>query len=402
MPQYKYKARESGGGALEGILEAENEKAVVSNLRSKGLIVVSVELKKKKSALFGEPKKKIKLGDVVIFSRQLATMVNAGLPLVQSLHILAEQSENPSFKKILKEIEQNVETGANFSDAMAKFPAVFSELFINLVRAGEASGMLDEILHRLATYLESIDNLVRKVRSAMVYPIAVSVMAMLVVTVLMVKVVPTFKSIFSDFQADLPLPTMILIGISELMQKYFLVGIGVIAISFFLLRKYLATEKGKFKFDNLKLKMYVFGPIFRKVAVSKFTRTLSTLVKSGVPILTSLEIVGKTAGNVVIEKAVIDVRDSIREGESIAQPLSKCGVFPHMVVQMIRVGEETGSLESMLSKISDFYDDQVDAAVAGLTSIIEPILIAFLGIVIGAIVIAMFMPIFKMTTIISA
>jgi len=217
----------------------------------------------------------------------------------------------------------------------------------------------------------------------------------------MVKVVPVFKTIFSDFQADLPLPTMILIGISELMQKYFLVGIGIIAILFFILRKYLATEKGKFKFDSFKLNMYVFGPIFRKVAVSKFTRTLSTLVKSGVPILTSLEIVGKTAGNVVIEKAVIDVRDSIREGESIAQPLSKCGVFPHMVVQMIRVGEETGSLESMLSKISDFYDDQVDAAVAGLTSIIEPILIAFLGVVIGAIVVAMFMPIFKMTTIIA-
>ena len=402
MPQYKYKAKDSGGSALEGTLEAENEKAVITNLRSKGLIVIGVEVQKKKGSLFGEKKKKVKLGDVVIFARQLSTMVSAGLPLVQSLHILAEQTEHPTFKKVLKEIEQNVETGANFSDAMAKFPIVFSELFINLVRAGEASGMLDEILNRIASYLESMNNLIRKVRSAMVYPIAVSIMAVLVVVVLMVKVVPVFKEIFADFEAELPLPTTILIGISEIMQKYFLAAIGIIVIIGFLFRKYLRTEKGKFKFDNFQLNMPVFGPIFRKVAVSKFTRTLSTLVKSGVPILTSLEIVGKTAGNVVIEKAVVTVRDSIREGESIAQPLSKCGVFPHMVVQMIRVGEETGSLEDMLGKISDFYDEQVDAAVSGLTSIIEPILIAFLGVVIGAIVIAMFMPIFKMTTIVTA
>lgn len=401
MPQYKYKARDSGGRLLEGVLEVENEKAIIANLRSKGLVVISIEVQKKKGSLFGERKKSIKLGDVVVFARQLSTMVNAGLPLVQSLHILTEQSDNPSFKKILREIEQNVETGSNLSDAMAKFPAIFSELFINLVRAGEASGMLDEILNRLAAYLESINNLIRKVRSALVYPIAVSIMAVLVVIVLMVKVVPTFKSIFADFKADLPLPTTILIAISELMQKYFLVGIGLLIILGFVVRRYLRTEKGRLRFDSIKLNMYVFGPILRKVAISKFTRTLSTLVKSGVPILTSLDIVGKTSGNVVIEKAVIDVRNSIREGESIAQPLSKCGVFPHMVVQMIRVGEETGSLEDMLGKISDFYDEQVDAAVAGLTSIIEPILIAFLGLVIGAIVIAMFMPIFKMATVIS-
>lgn len=402
MPEYKYKARDSRGGTVEGILEAENEKAIITNLRSKGLVIISLELQKKKKSLLGPGKKKIKLGDTVIFARQLATMVNAGLPLVQSLHILTEQMDNPSFKEMLREIEQRVETGSNLSDSLAKFPAVFSELFVNLVRAGEASGMLDEILNRLATYLESINNLIRKVRSAMVYPLAVSVMAVLIVIVLMVKVIPTFKGIFADFQAQLPLPTMILIAISDLMQKYFLVGFGIMVAGFFLLRRYLRTEKGKLQFDTLKLRMYVFGPLFCKVAVSKFTRTLSTLVKSGVPILTSLEIVGKTSGNVVIEKAITEVKNSIREGESIAQPLAKCGVFPPMVVQMIRVGEETGSLEDMLSKISDFYDEQVNAAVAGLTSIIEPILIAFLGIVIGSIVIAMFMPIFKMTTIIGA
>ena len=402
MPEYKYKARDSRGGTVEGILEAENEKAIITNLRSKGLVIINLELQKKKKSLLGPGKKKIKLGDTVIFARQLATMVNAGLPLVQSLHILTEQMDNPSFKVILRDIEQRVETGSNLSDALAKFPAVFSELFVNLVRAGEASGMLDEILNRLATYLESMNNLIRKVRSAMVYPLAVSVMAVLIVIVLMVKVIPTFKGIFADFQAQLPLPTMILIAISDAMQKYFLVGFGIMVAGFFLLRRYLRTEKGKLQFDTLKLKMYVFGPLFCKVAVSKFTRTLSTLVKSGVPILTSLEIVGKTSGNVVIEKAITEVKNSIREGESIAQPLAKCGVFPPMVVQMIRVGEETGSLEDMLSKISDFYDEQVNAAVAGLTSIIEPILIAFLGIVIGSIVIAMFMPIFKMTTIIGA
>lgn len=400
MPHYKYRARGGTGGIIEGILEAENEKAIISNLRSKGLIIISLEPVKKKKSLFGEKKKKIKLNDVVVFARQLATMVNAGLPLVQSLNILAEQTENPSLRKILREIEQNVETGSNLSDAMAKFPGVFSELFINLVRAGEASGMLDDILDRVASYLESMDNLIRKVRSAMVYPIAVSVMAVVIVIVLMVKVVPTFKSIFADFQAQLPLPTLILIGVSEAMQKYFLLGIGIIMVLFFAFRRYIRTEKGRLRFDTLKLNIYVFGPILRKVAISKFTRTFSTLVKSGVPILTALDIVGKTSGNVVIENAVKEVRESIREGESIAEPLSKCGVFPHMVVQMIRVGEETGSLEGMLGKISDFYDAQVNAAVAGLTSIIEPILIAFLGIVIGAIVIAMFMPIFKMTTII--
>lgn len=401
MPQYKYRGREAGGKTAEGILEAENEKAVINNLRSKGLIVTSIEAQKKKTSFLAAKTKKVKLGDVVVFSRQLATMVNAGLPLVQSLHILAEQTENAGLKKVLQNIEQNVETGSSFSDAMAKFPAVFSELFVNLVRAGEASGMLDEILNRVATYLEAMNSLIRKVRSALVYPVAVSVMAVAIVIVLLVKVVPTFKSIFADFQADLPLPTVILIGLSEGLQKYFFAVAGLAVITYFLFRRYVRTEKGRFKFDNFKLNMYVFGPILRKVAISKFTRTFSTLVKSGVPILTSLEIVGKTSGNVVIEKAVINVRDSIREGESIAQPLGKCGVFPHMVVQMIRVGEETGSLEDMLGKISDFYDDQVDAAVAGLTSIIEPILIAFLGVVIGAIVIAMFMPIFKMTTIIT-
>lgn len=402
MPEFKYKARDSRGGGVEGLLEAENEKAIITNLRSKGLVIIKLELQKKKKSIFGPGKKKIKLADTVVFARQLSTMVNAGLPLVQSLHILTEQMDNPSFKVILRDIEQKVETGSNLSDAMGKYSTIFSDLFVNLVRAGEASGMLDEILNRLAAYLESINNLTRKIRSAMVYPIAVSIMAMLVIVVLMVKVIPTFKGIFADFQAKLPLPTMILIAISEAMQKYFLVGIGLAVAAFFLLRRYLKTEKGRFQFDNLKLHMYVFGPLFCKVAVSKFTRTLSTLVKSGVPILTSLEIVAKTSGNVIIEKAINEVKNSIREGESIAQPLAKCGVFPHMVVQMIRVGEETGSLEDMLSKISDFYDEQVNAAVAGLTSIIEPILIAFLGLVIGSIVIAMFMPIFKMTTIIGA
>lgn len=396
MPLYRYKAKDSDGRTLSGTLEAESEKSLVNLLREKGLVIVGLTEEKRRTKLGKGRKGKVKADDLVIFSRQLATMVNAGLPLMQSLNVLNEQMESKAFKAIGKEIEQEVEGGANFSDALAKHPQVFSRLFVNLVRAGEASGMLDEILDRVASYLEASTALRRKVKSALIYPAIITVVAILVVFFMVVVVVPSFEAIFSDFGGQLPLPTQILINISKLARKYIvfiLAGMGV-AIYFF--RRYLRTDAGRLRWDRLTLNLPVFGSLLRKVAISKFSRTLSTLLKSGVPILGSLEIVGKTADNKVVEQALNSVRSSIREGESIAGPLGESGVFPPMVVRMISVGEQTGALEEMLGKISDFYDEQVSAAVSGLTSMIEPLIIVFLGLVIGGIVLAIFLPIFKM------
>ncbi|MFH1380702.1 MAG: type II secretion system F family protein, partial [Candidatus Omnitrophota bacterium] len=346
-------------------------------------------------------KKKIKIDDMVIFARQLSTMVNAGIPLVNALDILGEQMENPSFKTLVLSVRDDVETGSSLSEGLAKHKKVFSNLFVNMVKAGESSGMLDEILDRLATYLEKTSSLQKKVKSALVYPAAVTAMALAITAFLMIKVIPVFKEIYSGFGAKLPTPTEVLINISDFMVHYFYLAIGMIVAAVFLILKYAKTEKGKIRIDSFKLNIPIFGTIMRKVAVGKFTRTLSTLVKSGVPILSALEIVSKTSGNRVVEIAVDNVRASVKEGEPIAEPLAKSGVFPPMVVRMISVGEQTGELEKMLTKIADFYDEQVDVAVSGLTSLIEPLIIAFLGIVIGGIVVCMFLPILKITTIIN-
>ena len=282
---------------------------------------------------------------------------------------------------------------------MAKHKKIFSSLFISMVKAGEASGMLDEILDRLASYMEKTSSLQKKIKSALIYPAVVSSMAIGITLLLLLKVIPVFKNIFSGFGAELPKPTLFLIAISDGLQKYFLyIVISMIVTAFFLMR-YIKTAKGALQYDSLLLKLPVFGILFKKVAISKFTRTLSTLIKSGVPILSSLEIVGKTAGNKAVEAAVETVRNNVREGESVAEPLAKSKIFPPMVVRMVSVGEQSGELEKMLSKIADFYDDQVDASVSGLTSLIEPLIIAFLGLVIGSIVICMFLPIFKITSI---
>lgn len=401
MAVFKYVAKDQSARTVGGKISAENQNAVIEELRKRKLVVISVkEVKEaaKAVSLFGG--KKIKADDLVIFSRQLATMVDAGIPLMQSLDALQEQIENASFKKIISGIRDDIEVGNSLSQSFGKHPQVFDALYINMVKAGESSGMLNIILERISSYLEKSISLQRKIKSAMIYPIIVISMAILITTFLLVKVVPTFSNIFDMLGENLPLPTKILILVSNLVRKALIYVVGVFFLLGFALSRYIRTEQGRLSIDKLKLRLPVVGQLFRKVAVSRFSRTLATLIQSGVPILASLEIVGKTSGNKVMEIAVNNVRSNVREGESIAQPLIKSGVFPPMVTRMISVGEQTGELEKMLTKIADFYDEQVDTAIAGLTSMIEPLIIAFLGIVVGGIVVALFLPILKITTII--
>lgn len=403
MANFKYTAKDNSGNTVSGLFEAPDRSQAVDMLRKKGLIIVSVNeaLPKFSISLILFKGKKVKIDDLVVFSRQLATMVDAGIPLVGALDILGEQIENKAFGSIILKIRNDIETGSSLSDALSRHKKVFSTLFVSMVRAGESSGMLDVILDRLAAYLEKTSALQKRVSSALIYPAVVSSMAIGITLLLLLKVIPIFKDIFAGFGSALPTPTLVLIAISDNLRKYFLLIVIIIAAIASFFARYIKTEKGRFFFDSLLLKLPVFGVLFQKVAISKFTRTLSTLIKSGVPILNSLEIVGKTAGNKAIELAVETVRTNVREGESIADPLARSKLFPPMVVRMISVGEQSGQLEKMLSKIADFYDEQVDAAVSGLTSLIEPLIIAFLGVVIGTVVICMFLPIFKVATIMS-
>ena len=401
MNTYKYSAKDKNGYTVAGISEGVSETEVADMLHKKELVIVSIEQAKEATKKTEVKNKKVKLDDLVIFSRQLATMIDAGIPLVHSLGILAEQTENHNLKAVVVTVRQDIEAGMSFCDALAKHPAVFSDLFINMAKAGEASGMLDEVLDRLAAYLEKSSALIRKIRSSLVYPAVVVSMAMIITAVLLLKVVPTFKGIFDTLGGQLPLPTRILIGVSDVFRHYFVWLVGVLIILGFLFNKYISTPKGRFNFDRVKLKAPVLGALFRKLAVAKFSRTFSTLVKSGVSILNALEIVSKTSGNKVIEESVMNCSKAVRDGEPISRPLSKGGIFPPMVCRMISVGEQTGQLEKMLSKIADFYDEQVDAATSALTSMIEPLVIALLGVVIGGIVISLFLPIFKITELIS-
>ena len=402
MPNFKYTAKDDSGKTVSGIFEAADYAVAIDMLRKRGLVIVSVKeaaARLKISGISFGNRKKVKTDDLVVFSRQLATMVDAGIPLVGALDILGDQIENKSFGDIIMKLRNDVETGSSLSDAISKHKKVFSALFVNMVKAGESSGMLDEILDRLAQYLEKTSNLQKKIKSALIYPAVVSAMALGITLLLLLKVIPVFKNIFSGFGAELPKPTMILISISDALQKYFPAIFLIAIVVVLMVTRYVKTDKGRLKYDSLLLKMPIFGVLFTKVAISKFTRTFSTLIKSGVPILNSLEIVGKTSGNRAVEVAVEMVRNNVREGESIAEPLARSKIFPSMVVRMVSVGEQSGELEKMLSKIADFYDEQVDAAVSGLTSLIEPLIIAFLGIVIGTIVICMFLPIFKLTSV---
>jgi len=399
MATYQYTAKDYNGRTVIGVVEAPGEQDAANILHNKSMIVVAIkEIKDRQMRAGGA---KVKLEDLVVFSRQLATMIDAGIPLVQALGILAEQVENKVLKNVVLTVRQDIEAGMSFCDALSKHPAVFSELFINMSRAGEASGMLDEVLDRLASYLEKTASLQRKINSSLVYPAVVISMAFLITAVLLLKVVPTFKGIFDMLGGQLPLPTQILILVSDLFRKYFFYGAVALGLIVFLFQKYVSTVKGRYQFDKFQLQVPVLGELFRKVAVAKFSRTFSTLIKSGVAVLNALDIVGKTSGNKVIEEAVGNCRTAVRDGESIAQPLIRSKVFPPIVCRMIGVGEQTGQLEKMLSKVADFYDDQVDAAVSGLTSLIEPLVIAFLGIIIGGIVVALFLPIFKITELIA-
>lgn len=400
MSHYRYTAKDKSGQALSGVLEGKSEAEIAETLHKKDLIIVSIQETKKRPAK-AKSSAKIKLDELVVFSRQLATMIDAGIPLVQALGILSEQIENKGLKDVVVAIRQDIEAGMSFCDALAKHPGAFSEFFINMTRAGEASGMLDQVLDRLATYLEKTAALTRKVKSSLVYPAVVISMAIIITAVLLLKVVPTFKGIFDMLGGQLPLPTRVLIGVSDILRHYFVFAVIFFIGLSFLFKKYISTEKGRYQFDAQKLKFPVLGPLFRKVAIAKFSRTFSTLVKSGVAVLNALEIVAKTSGNKIVEEAVLNCRTAVRNGESIARPLAKSGVFPPIVCRMIGVGEQTGQLEKMLSKIADFYDEQVDAAVAGLTSMIEPLVIAFLGVIIGGIVISLFLPVFKITELIA-
>lgn len=403
MAIYRYTAKDKSGKPTSGTLDVLDEKTAIQTLRQRELVILSIraeQVKQKKflKDLFGS---KIKLSELVLFSRQMATLIDSGIPLVHGLDILTDQVENAAFKKIVLTVKNDVASGVSLNEALAKHPRAFSPLFVNMVKAGESSGSLDEIMERLATYLEKTDSLLRKVRSALVYPSVVSIMAVAITLVLILKVVPVFKSMFADFGGKLPIPTLILITVSDFLIHYFFLWFTAAVVGVVFLTRFLKTAKGAEMFDGFKLRMPIFGVIFRKVAVSKFSRTLATLLKSGVPILTSLDIVGKTSGNRIIERAVGKVRESIHEGENISGPLSRSKVFPPLVVRMIAVGEQTGEMEKMLTKIADFYDDQVDATVSGITSLIEPLVIAFLGIVIGTIVICMFLPIFKLSSLVS-
>jgi type IV pilus assembly protein PilC len=340
----------------------------------------------------------VKQRAIAVFTRQLATMIDAGLPLVQSLEILSSQQESKLFKNILKEIREDVEEGSTFAGALKKHPATFNELYTNLVVAGEEGGILDNILIRLANYIEKAEALKKKVKSALVYPATIVGVAVIVVMILMIFVIPVFEQMFKSAGQNLPLPTQIVLTTSRLIKNNVIFVIAGMGVLFFILRKYYQTASGRALVDRLLLKLPVFGPLLQKIAVARFSRTLGTLVSSGVPILDGLSIVSRTAGNKTIETAILNARASIREGETIAEPLGRSAIFPPMVIQMISVGESTGALDSMLSKIADFYEEEVDVAVGNLTSLLEPFLMMFLGVVIGGIVISMYLPIFKMAS----
>ena len=397
MPVYAWTGRTRQGSAKKGVLEAVSEAAASAQLRSQGIVPKRVKEKAKDlEDLLPFLQPRIKTQDLVVFTRQFAVMIDAGLPLVQCLQLLGDQMENKSFKNVCKDVQSQVEQGSTFAEALARHPKVFSALFVNLVAAGEVGGILDTILNRLAAYLEKAEKLARQVKGAMTYPVAVLVIAVGVISVLLVKVIPVFEKMFADFGGALPGPTQLVVDLSAWMQAYLgycLAGVGAAVFGF--LQARLRSDRFRYQTDRLFLAAPVIGPLLKKVAVARFTRTLGTMIASGVPILEALDIVARSAGNMVIEEEIQTARAAIAEGRTIAEPLQESKVFPGMVVQMIAVGEETGSMETMLSKIADFYDDEVDTAVASLTALLEPVMIVFLGGAVAGILVAMYLPIFK-------
>jgi type IV pilus assembly protein PilC len=394
MPTFEWKGTRAGQ-MQSGVLNADSKEAANEILRRQRIEAPSIKEKGKEIALpkFGGG---VPAQLIAIFTRQFSVMIDAGLPLVQCLEILASQQENKTFKRALIQIRQDVESGSNLADSMRKHPKIFNDLFTNMVAAGEAGGILDTILQRLSQYIEKSVKLNSQVKSAMIYPVAVISIACIVVAVILWKVIPVFAALFKGLGAELPMPTQIVIWLSNFIGDYWwLIGI-VGAGTVYSLRRYHDTYKGKRVLDGIILKMPILGLLMRKIAVARFCRTLATLTSSGVPILDGLQITARTAGNSIIEDAIMATRKSVEEGKTISEPLADTDVFPSMVVQMIAVGEQTGALDTMLSKIADFYEDEVDTAVAGLMKLLEPVLIAFLGVAIGGIVIAMYMPMFTL------
>ncbi|MDR2861691.1 MAG: type II secretion system F family protein [Syntrophobacterales bacterium] len=401
MPVFLWEGLNRKNEHKKGELDGVDDAAVRSQLRRMGYHDVKVKTKPKDLLDLPFLRPGIKEENVVVFARIFSTMISAGLPLIQCLNLLAEQEKNKSFAKVIYTIKEDIEGGSTLFDALKKHPAVFDDLFVSLVAAGESGGILDVVLQRLSVYKEKALKLKRKVKAAMTYPLTVVVIAVIVVAVLLVKVIPTFKTMFEGAGGQLPLPTQVVISISEFTQANILYIIIAIVVFIFALRQFYKTKKGRYIIDDFTLRVAVFGPLMRKVAVAKFSRTLATMLSAGVPILEGLGIVSKVAGNVIIENALLKTRQSISEGRSIAEPLQESGVFPPMVVQMIAVGEATGAIDTMLTKIADFYDDEVDAAVSSLTALLEPIMMAFLGIVVGGMLIAMYLPIFKLASVVS-
>ncbi|MCX8063993.1 MAG: type II secretion system F family protein [Candidatus Hydrogenedentes bacterium] len=405
MPVYSYVARDNKGGKHRGTITADSKQHAMQQLQIKGLYpdkLVEEERTFLGFSIGGVKSTRVKPADLLVFTRQLSTIISAGLPLLQGLEILAEQTEDPNFAKVINSIGDYVEAGETFSDALKRYPKAFPELYVSMVRAGEASGDLDGVLLQLAEYLEASEELKRRIKSAMTYPVVAFSMIILIATGLVIFVVPQFAEIFASFNRELPGPTQFLINLSNILRTPYawaiIVGsiIGIVAF----LKVYGSTDLGRYNIDQVKLRLPVFGDLIRKVSISRFTRTLATLIRSGVPILQALEIVEKTSGNSVFGKAIRQSSDSVRSGEPLSEPLGRSGVFPPMVTRMIAVGEKTGELENMLKKISDFYDSEVKAKVDALTSLIEPILIGIMGIVVGSIIIALFLPIFQLSTLV--
>jgi len=401
MPIFAYRGRARGGRLITGQVEANTPLAVAAQLRRRRIMATSVREKPEPLRLripgFGG---RVRDKDLTVFTRQIATMINAGLPLVQSLEGLASQQPNKQFKRILTKIREDVEGGSTFAASIKRHPAVFTSLYMSMVEAGEAGGFLDTVLNRLAGYIEKTMTLRRKVKGAMIYPATIITVAAAVVIFLLIFVIPTFKALFEGFGAALPLPTRIVLELSRLVRTHVVTVLGAFVGTVFGLRFYYRTEKGKKVIDSLLLRLPIIGQLIRKVSVAKFTRTLGTLLSSGVPILDGLNITARVAGNKVVEEAILKTRSSIAEGKTIADPLGASGIFPPMVVQMISVGEQTGALDSMLAKIADFYDAEVDQAVANLTTLLEPLMIVFLGVVVGGVIIAMYLPIFKLVSVV--
>ena len=401
MPAYVWKGKNSYGEKRKGEVEAVDLAAALAQI--KRLRISEPVVKEKPKDLlanisFFQPKVTGK--DIVIFTRQLSTMINAGLPLVQGIQILEKQQSNPTFQKTLEEIRQDVEAGSTLADSMRKKPKVFDNLFTNMIEAGETGGILDTILGRLATFMEKSMALKKKIKGAMTYPTICLAISILILVIILVFVVPVFSKMFEDFGSSLPLPTQLVVNMSDFFKHNIIYLIAAFFIVVIIVKKIYATDKGRITIDRGLLRAPVIGILLRKVAVAKFTRTLSTMLQSGVPILEALQVVAKTAGNKVIEQAVFRVGDSIAEGRPIAEPLEECGVFPNMVVQMINVGETVGALDTMLEKIADFYDEEVDQAVENLTAMIEPFMMVFLGGMIGGLVVAMYLPIFKIASVV--